>query len=124
MLIVEMDIEAFREYCLTKPGSTEELPFDESTLVFKVMGKIFALTNLDNFPFSVNLKCEPEKAIQLRERHAGVQPGYHMNKVHWNTVRVDESVSERELCEWIDDSYQLVVSKLTKAQQRSLEGFQ
>ncbi|MBC7922030.1 MAG: MmcQ/YjbR family DNA-binding protein [Ferruginibacter sp.] len=119
-----MNIEAFREYCLSKPGVAEDRPFDESTLVFKVMGKIFALTSLDSFPFRVNLKCEPEKAIQLRESYPGVQPGYHMNKVHWNTVRVGGLVGERELRAWIDDSYQLVAAKLTKAQQQSLEGCQ
>ncbi|MES2730698.1 MAG: MmcQ/YjbR family DNA-binding protein [Bacteroidota bacterium] len=115
-----MNIEEFREYCMNKSGVTEELPFGESTLVFKVLGKIFALTSLDSEVFSVNLKCEPEKAIQLRETYASVKPGYHMNKQHWNTVYVNGSISRSELCEWINDSYSLVVAKLTKAQQQSL----
>jgi predicted DNA-binding protein (MmcQ/YjbR family) len=116
-----MNIEEFREYCLSKPGVTEEMPFGESTLVFKVVGKMFALTSLDSDRFSFNLKCDPEKAIQLRETYACVQPGYHMNKQHWNTVYVDGTVGRRELLEWIDDSYQLVASKLTKAQKAALQ---
>jgi predicted DNA-binding protein (MmcQ/YjbR family) len=115
-----MNIEEFREYCLSKPATTEEMPFGEDTLVFKVMGKIFALTSLDSEVFSFNLKCDPEKAIQLRETYACVQPGYHMNKQHWNTIRVDGSVSRKELCDWIDHSYKLVVSKLTRAQKQAL----
>src|SRR4051812_11655256 len=115
-----MNIEEFREYCLSKPGVTEELPFGDNTLVFKVLGKIFALTSLTSEVFSVNLKCDPEKAIQLREAYANVKPGYHMNKQHWNTVHVNGSISRGELCEWINDSYSLVVAKLPKAQQLSL----
>jgi predicted DNA-binding protein (MmcQ/YjbR family) len=106
-----MNIEEFREYCLKKPGVTEEFPFDESTLVFKVMGKMFALTNLDG-EWSVALKCDPEKAIELREQYPAIRPGYHMNKVHWNTVAMDGSLNERLVLELIDHSYQLVVDKL------------
>jgi predicted DNA-binding protein (MmcQ/YjbR family) len=110
-----MHIEEFREYCLSKPGVTEEMPFGESTLVFKVMGKNIRPTGLDSERFSINLKCDPEKAIQLRETFACVVPGYHMNKQHWNTVIVDGSASRRDLLQWIDDSYQLVAAKLTRA---------
>jgi predicted DNA-binding protein (MmcQ/YjbR family) len=117
-----MNIEEFREYCLSKPGVTEELPFGNSTLVFKVLGKVFALTSLSSEVFSVNLKCDPEKAIQLRETYDSVKPGYHMNKQHWNTVHVNSSISRGEFCNWINDSYNLVVAKLTKAQQQSLAG--
>jgi predicted DNA-binding protein (MmcQ/YjbR family) len=84
-----MNIEQIREYCLKKKGVTEEFPFDEETLVFKVMGKIFILASLDSIPLQFNLKCDPEKAIELREEYEAVQPGYHMNKRHWNTVIID-----------------------------------
>jgi predicted DNA-binding protein (MmcQ/YjbR family) len=110
-----MNIESFRKYCLKKRGVTEEFPFDENTLVFKVMGKMFALTDLVDLPFTINLKCDPEKAIELRERYDAVQPGYHMNKKHWNTVTIDNSIPENELLEMVDHSYQLVVEKLSKS---------
>jgi len=106
-----MNIETLREYCLSKKGVTEGFPFDESTLVFKVMGKMFALTDLVD-EFSINLKCDPEKAIELREMYASVQPGYHMSKKHWNTIYVDGSISDKLICEWIDDSYNLIVASL------------
>ena len=108
-----MNIEEFREYCIAKPGVTEEFPFDESTLVFKVMGKIFALTDLVD-EFSLNLKCDPERAIALREQYAAIQPGYHMNKAHWNTIKMDGSLSQKLILELIDHSYDLVVDKLPK----------
>lgn len=108
-----MNIEKLRAYCLSKKEVTEEFPFDEVTLVFKVSGKIFALTALDG-DFSVNLKCDPELAIELRERYPSVQPGYHMNKMHWNTVFIDGSVSDKILLEWVDHSYAIVVSHLPK----------
>ena len=114
-----MDIEELRAYCISKKGVTEEFPFDETTLVFKVMGKMFALTDLEG-DLTVNLKCDPEKAIELREIYACVQAGYHMNKKHWNTVRVDGSVKDQLVETWIDHSYQLVVEKLTKAQKDQL----
>jgi predicted DNA-binding protein (MmcQ/YjbR family) len=114
-----MDIEFFRNYCLSKKGVTEEFPFDEQTLVFKVMGKMFALTNVDTF-VSINLKCESEKAVELREQYEGVRPGYHMNKKHWNTVLIDGSISNKLLKEWIDDSYNLVAASLTKKIQEEL----
>lgn len=108
-----MNIESFREYCLSKPGTTEGFPFNETALVFKVQGKMFALTNVDDFQ-SVNLKCDPEEAVQLRETYQGVQPGYHMSKKHWNTVSVHSDVPEQLFVELIDHSYDLVVKSLTK----------
>ncbi len=108
-----MNIEQLREYCLAKKSATEEFPFDETTLVFKVMGKMFALTDLEE-DFSINLKCDPEKAIELREKYPTVLPGYHMNKKHWNTIIIDGSVPDNLLYSWIDDSYQLIVEKLPK----------
>ncbi len=106
-----MNIEELREYCIGKRGVTEELPFDEDTLVFKVMGKMFLLTDLEN-PDSINVKCDPLKAIELRERYPAVQPGYHMNKRHWNTVLLDGSVPDDLIFQWIDESYDLVVAGL------------
>jgi len=113
-----MNIEEFREYCMAKPGVTEEFPFDEVTLVFKVAGKVFVLTNLDG-DWSLNLKCDPERAIELREQYPAIQPGYHMNKVHWNTVMMDGSLSQKLILELIDHSYQLVVAKLPKSKSPS-----
>ena len=107
-----MDIESYRTYCLAKKGVTEELPFDENTLVFKVMGKMFALTDIDAFA-SVNLKCDPELAVELRDRYPSVLPGYHMNKKHWNTIVIEGLVSDKQILEWIDHSYDLVVDGLT-----------
>lgn len=115
-----MNIESYRTYCLGKKGVTEEFPFDETTLVLKVMGKVFALTNINGFS-SINLKCDPETAVELREKYAAVQPGYHMNKKHWNTVLIDGSIPDKLLRQWIDESYQLVVSGLTKTQKTALE---
>ena len=106
-----MNIEEFREYCMMKPGVTEVFPFDETTLVFKVMGKMFALTNLEG-DWSLNLKCDPIRAIELREMYPAIQPGYHMNKALWNTVMMDGSLSRKLILELIDHSYQLVVDKL------------
>jgi predicted DNA-binding protein (MmcQ/YjbR family) len=108
-----MDIEFYRTYCISKLCVTEEFPFNESALVFKVVGKMFALTNVDSFE-SVNLKCDPEYAIDLREKHPAIIPGYHMNKKHWNTVILDGSLSDPFIMKLIDDSYQLVVDKLPK----------
>lgn len=117
-----MNIEAYREYCIEKPGTTEEFPFDEHVLVFKVMGKVYALTNVDNFE-SINLKCDPERAVTLREEYSGIIPGYHMNKKHWNTVQMDESVPLTLVKELIDHSYALVVSKLTKKDKEKLKSW-
>lgn len=114
-----MNIEYFREYCLNKKGVSEEFPFDEDTLVFKVREKIFALTGLDG-EFRINLKCDPERAIELRENYQYIIPGYHMNKKHWNTIVVDECDNIELLKELIDDSYKLVIGGLTKKQQEEL----
>ncbi|MGJ3234947.1 MmcQ/YjbR family DNA-binding protein [Marivirga sp.] len=108
-----MNIEEFRNFCIQKYGVTEELPFDENTLVFKVMGKMFALIDVELFE-SVNLKCDPEQAIKLRDKYDAVKPGYHMNKKHWNTIEFDGSLSDREIFHWVNHSYDLVVSKLPK----------
>jgi predicted DNA-binding protein (MmcQ/YjbR family) len=114
-----MNIEDVRNYCLQKEGVTEGFPFDEETLVFKVLDKIFCLSNFE-LPLKINLKCNPEKAIELREQYDAVTPGYHMNKKHWNTIEIDNSIPEREIFKLIDHSYSLVVSKLTKAQREKL----
>ena len=108
-----MNVEIIREYCLSKKGTTEGFPFGEDTLVFKVCDKMFALVNLGG-DLSVNLKCDPEKAIDIRERYPVVTPGYHMNKRSWNTVLIDGSVPEAIIFEWIDHSYDQVVQKLPK----------
>ncbi|MBO9633875.1 MAG: MmcQ/YjbR family DNA-binding protein [Chitinophagaceae bacterium] len=107
-----MNIDTLRAYCLAKPAVEETLPFGPDTLVFKVAGKMFLLTGLDNDPLTFNVKCDPDLAIELRERYDAVQPGYHMNKKHWNTITVDGSVSGKLLKEWIDHSYDLVVDSL------------
>lgn len=109
-----MNLETFREYCLQKANVTEGTPFGEDTLVFKVGGKIFALASLDDIPPRVNLKCDPERALDLRDRYEEVQPGYHMNKKHWNTVELSRAIPEPELRGMIDHSYQLVAARLPK----------
>ena len=106
-----MNIEEYREYCLSKPGTTEGFPFDENTLVFKVMDKLFALTNINQFE-KINLKCDPSKAIELRETHEDIIPGFHMNKKHWNTVNTIGTLSDSLIEELIDHSYDLVVAGL------------
>lgn len=115
-----MDIESFRSHCLSRKGVTEEFPFGETTLVYKVMGKMFALTGIENFE-SVNLKVDPEIGVELRERYPAVQPGYHMNKKHWITIQIDGSVPDKLLRQWIDHSYDLVAAGLTKTQRRALD---
>lgn len=104
-----MNIEEFRDFCLALPEVTEDFPFDEKTLVFKVSGKLFALTDVDGF-VSINLKCDPVRAIQLREEFEEIIPGYHMNKKHWNTVATSGRISDVFLKELILDSYRLVVA--------------
>lgn len=109
-----MNIEEFRQYCISKKGVTEEFPFDEVTLVFKVMGKMFALAPLERIPSQVNLKCDPERAIELREDYDGIIiPGYHMSKVHWNTLFLGQLPADL-IIELTDHSYDLVVSKFPK----------
>jgi predicted DNA-binding protein (MmcQ/YjbR family) len=106
-----LNVEQFRSYCLAKRGVTEEFPFGEETLVYKVMGKMFALADVTLFE-SINLKCDPELAAELREQYPAVQPGYHMNKKHWNTVLMDGSLPDKLVKTWIDNSYNLVVASL------------
>lgn len=116
-----MNIEEFRNYCMAKKGVTEELPFGPDVLVFKVMGKVFALNALDRIPPQVNLKCDPERAIALREEYDGaIIPGYHMSKVHWNTLYL-ELLPPQLTRELVDHSYELVVSKFTKKLRSELD---
>jgi len=103
-----MNLETLRQYCLRKDHTTEDLPFDEETLVFRVWGKIFVLTAMNDRPLTVNLKCDPELAIELRERHEEVRPGWHMNKKHWNTVTLDGNLTSKEIFSMVDHSYDLV----------------
>jgi predicted DNA-binding protein (MmcQ/YjbR family) len=116
-----MDIETFREYCLAKPGVEETFPFDEVTLVFKVMGKVFAITGLDSEEFTVNLKCEPGWAEELREQYPEIRPGYHMHKKHWNTVSFEEGLDEKLLRRLTDHSYELVVGGLPRKMRALLD---
>ena len=102
-----MDLESLRAICLSFPDVTEETPFGPDTLVFKKRGKMIALTSLSDFR-SVNLKCEPQRAIEYREQFQAVEPGYHMNKKHWNTVQVNLDVDDGTLKSWIKDSYDLI----------------
>jgi predicted DNA-binding protein (MmcQ/YjbR family) len=115
-----MNIETFREYCLNKPAATEGTPFGEDNIVFKVEGKMFALAALDEVPPAVNLKCDPDLALELRDRYEQVRPGYHMNKKHWNTVELDGVVPQAEIKKMIDHSYDLVVKSLPKARRETL----
>jgi predicted DNA-binding protein (MmcQ/YjbR family) len=109
-----MDLESFREYCLNKRQVKEGTPFGEDVLVFKVSGKIFALASLDDVPARVNLKCDPDLALELRDRYEEVCPGYHMNKKHWNTVELGGRIPEAEMRKMIDHSYELVVASLPR----------
>jgi len=115
-----MNIEGLRDYCISKQGVTESFPFDQTTLVFKVMDKIFVLTGIDTFSF-INLKCNPEKAFDLRENYEGVTGAFHMNKEHWNSVSTLGDISDKLIYGWIDDSYDLIVASLTKKLQTKLE---
>jgi len=114
-----MNVEEYHDYCTLKKGVTEGFPFDEKTLVFKVMNKMFALVDVDEFK-SVNLKCNPEKALDLREEYHAINPGYHMNKKHWNTITFNGDVPDQLIFELIDHSYDLVVKSLTKKEQAEL----
>ena len=114
-----MDIETLRSYCLSLKGVSEELPFGPDTLVFKVGNKIFLLTGMDA-PLSFNVKCDPEKAVLLREEYDCVKPGFHMNKKHWNTIAAGGAVSDALLISWIDHSYQIVVAGLPKKEKLAL----
>ena len=108
-----MTLETLRDYCLSKKGTSEDLPFDEDTLCLRVGGKIFALTSFSSAPTTVNLKNDPEKNVQLRDEYDCVTPGFHMNKKHWNTVILDGTAPDNAVREWIDDSYQLVFNSLS-----------
>jgi predicted DNA-binding protein (MmcQ/YjbR family) len=109
-----MDLAEFREYCLSKPSTTEDTPFGPDVLVFKVRGKMFALAALQAVPTTVNLKCDPDLALDLRDRYDQVRPGYHMNKKHWNTVEIESGIPDADLRKMIDHSYDLVIKKLSK----------
>lgn len=110
-----MHIEDFRNYCLSKKGVAESFPFDEQTLVFKVMGKMFAICGLERIPSQVNLKCDPDRSVELRTQFDGlIIPGWHMSKLHWNTVIIESNLPPKLIIELIDHSYDLVVSGLTK----------
>jgi predicted DNA-binding protein (MmcQ/YjbR family) len=117
-----MNVEKIRDHCLIKKGVEESFPFDNSTLVFKVGGKIFLLLSLDESPVQFNVKCQPDKAVELREKYSSVRPGYHMNKQHWNTIVCDGSAAEKLIFEWIDNSYDLIVKTLP-AKTKTLLGF-
>ncbi len=116
-----MNYEDLQQYCAFKTGVTEEFPFDETTLVFKVMGKAFALCGLDADEARVNLKCDPERALELREEYPDIIPGYHMNKKHWNTVYLERELPDAMIKSLIDHSYDLVVNKLTKKMKEELK---
>ena len=115
-----MNPETIKAYCLTRAGTTEEYPFDPETMVFKVLGKMYALVSLDENPSRINLKCDPAQVPVLRAMHESIQPGYHMNKEHWNTIILDGSLPEQLVWRLIDESYDLVVAGLPKAKRESL----
>ncbi|MGH2747029.1 MAG: MmcQ/YjbR family DNA-binding protein [Actinomycetota bacterium] len=117
-----MDLDVLRAHCLTKPGASEEYPFGPGALVMKVAGKMFAIVAEDARPLTVSLKCEPEIAIVLRNRHEAVGPGYHLNKRHWNTVTLDGTINDSDIRDWIDDSYDLVVDGLPSKARAALTG--
>lgn len=115
-----MNIEELRNYCLSKPATTESFPFDDVTLVFKLANKIFALIGIDNTELSINLKCEPNKAIELRQQYNSILPGYHMNKKHWNTVMINGELHPDLVFDLIDHSYDLIKNSLPKKTQQQL----
>ena len=115
-----MNIEDLRNYCLAKKGVTEHFPFDDKVLVFKVLNKIFVLANIENFD-RFNVKCNPERAIELREMYQAIEPGYHMSKIHWNTVFVNRDLPQKLVLELIDHSYDLIVESLPKKLRQTLE---
>lgn len=114
-----MNVEEYRDFCLSFKGVTEGFPFDSQTLVFKVMGKMFALTDIDSFEF-INLKCDPERAITLREQFEEIKPGWHMNKVHWNSVFANGDLEDDFIKELITHSYELIASSLPKKEKEKL----
>jgi len=114
-----MNVEEYRDYCLSFPCTSESFPFNETVLVFKVLDKMFSLADIESYN-GINVKCDPEKAIELREEYYGVTSAFHMSKVHWNTIAVDGSISDSLIKDWIKDSYELVVSKMTKKKQAEI----
>lgn len=119
-----MDIRQYYDYCLAKPGVSEHFPFDEDTLVFKVGGKMFALSSLSQWEKgepSANLKCDPDRGEELRAEYDGIVPGYHMSKIHWNTVSINRDVPDKMVRELVDHSYKLVLSSLTKKLQNEIK---
>ena len=114
-----MNIEEFRDYCIIKKGVTEETPFGPDVLVMKVMNKMFALCGIDEFKY-INLKCDPDEAVELREQYHAIQPGYHMNKRLWNSVYVNEDVADDKIYKMVDDSYDLIVESLAKKDKKAL----
>ncbi len=122
-----MNLESYYEYCLSKKGVTEHFPFDEDTLVFKVGGKMFSLSSLSQWEKgqpSVNLKCDPERAQELRAEYDAIMPGFHMSKIHWNTIAINTTVSDVLVKELIDHSYDLVFKSLTKKLQLEIQEFE
>ncbi len=116
-----MNIEQLRIHCLAKKGASECFPFDEEVLVFKVLDKMFAAISINKRPWAVNLKCDPEKALAYREKHVEIEPGFHMNKKHWNTVHFDSALEDKLIIYLINHSYELVVSKMTKKNREILK---
>ena len=116
-----MTLTKIKKYCLSKKGAAEDFPFDFETLVIKIGPKMFALMNINSRPVSVNLKCEPFLAMELRDRYKAVTPGYHMNKVHWNTVLIDGSIPDKEIILMIDHSYELVYKSLSGREKEKIE---
>ena len=116
-----MDLEAVRKYCLKKKAVIEYFPFGEDTPVYKVAEKMFLLAMMTT-PIGINLKCDPEKAVELREEYEAITPGYHMSKVHWNTIILDNSIPDKLILNWIDDSYNLVVESLPKKDKKLIIG--
>jgi len=115
-----MNIEQIRDYCLHKKAVTESLPFDKDTLVFKVGSKMFCLMSLEKYPVQINLKCNPDEAILLREKYSQITPGYHMNKKHWNSILIDDFLTEDLIKKMIDDSYNLVMQSMTRKERETL----
>ncbi|HOG20067.1 MAG TPA: MmcQ/YjbR family DNA-binding protein [Salinivirgaceae bacterium] len=124
MIINELNVETIHEYCIQKPFTTEEFPFDDVTLIFKVGGKMFAMIPLDEPRLVISLKCSPERSVELREKYDSIQPAYHMNKRHWNMIFIDGSVPKKLIVELIDHSYDLVFNKLPRKKQSELKNDQ
>ena len=118
-----MTLEKLRQYLLAKSGTTEELPFGPQALVFKVLGKMYALIAWEELPIYISLKCDPDRAVVLRDSYTAIEPAYHMNKKHWNMIRMDSSLNEGQIKELIDHSYDLVVKSLKKSERQQLTGY-